>query len=158
MRMNDKSKAWKKLLCIVLIVVTALSCAGCQRNEKESVSSEEASVSGESTAAPPQKTVLGEGNVIFDLIVADSEGEETSFEIRTDKETVGEALQELELIDGDESEYGLFVKSVNGITADYDEDGVYWAFYVNGEYAQSGVDQTPITEGAQYALRIEKGA
>ena len=59
------------------------------------------------------------------------------------------------MIEGDESEYGLYVKTVNGITADYDADGVYWAFYINDEYAQTGVDSTPITEGDRYAFRIE---
>ena len=87
--------------------------------------------------------------------VKDKDGNETQFEIHTDKETVGEALQELNLIDGEEGEYGLFVKTVNGITADYDADGVYWAFYVNGEYAASGVDVTQITEGDSYALKVE---
>ena len=87
--------------------------------------------------------------------MTDKDGNETQFEIHTDKETVGEALQELNLIDGEEGEYGLFVKTVNGITADYDADGVYWAFYVNGEYAASGVDVTQITEGDSYALKVE---
>ena len=85
----------------------------------------------------------------------DQEGNETAFEIHTDKETVGEALLELGLIAGDESEYGLYVKTVNGITADYDKDGVYWAFYVNGEYAQTGVDSTSITEGDSYSFKVE---
>ena len=57
---------------------------------------------------------------------------------------------------GDEGEYGLYVKTVNGITADYDKDGAYWAFYVNGEYASSGVDSTPIAEGESYCFRVEK--
>ena len=59
------------------------------------------------------------------------------------------------MIAGDESEYGLYVKTVNGITADYDKDGVYWAFYVNGEYAQTGVDSTSITEGDSYSFKVE---
>ena len=87
--------------------------------------------------------------------MTDKDGNETQFTIHTDKETVGEALLELNLIAGDESEYGLYVKTVNGITADYDSDGVYWAFYVNGEYATAGVDSTPITEGDSYALKVE---
>ena len=69
---------------------------------------------------------------------------------------MGEALLELELIEGDESEYGLYVKTVNGITADYDEDGTYWAFYIGGEYAQTGVDSTPVTEGEEYSFKVEK--
>ena len=100
--------------------------------------------------------MLGTGGVQFPFTVTDQEGEETEFEIHTDKETVGEALLEVGMIDGDEGEYGLYVKTVNGITADYDADGVYWAFYINGEYAQTGVDTTPVTEGEEYSFRIEK--
>jgi hypothetical protein len=85
----------------------------------------------------------------------DKEGSETQFEIHTEKETVGEALVELGLIAGEESEYGLYVKTVNGITADYDKDGVYWAFYINGEYAQTGVDSTKIAEGESYSFKVE---
>ena len=101
-------------------------------------------------------SVLGEGQTVFPFVVADKEGNETAFEIHTDKEIVGEALLELGLIEGEASQYGLFVKSVNGIFADYDSDGVYWAFYVNGEYAMSGVDATPITEGETYMFKVEK--
>ena len=99
--------------------------------------------------------VLGEGAKTFAFTVTDKDGGETAFEIHTDKETVGEALLEVGLIEGEDSEYGLYVKSVNGITADYDKDGVYWAFYVNGEYAQSGVDTTAITEGDTYSFKVE---
>ena len=45
-----------------------------------------------------------------------------TFTIHTDKDTVGEALFEHNLIDGDDGAYGLYVKVVNGITADYDVD------------------------------------
>ena len=81
---------------------------------------------------------------------------ETDFEIHTDQKTVGDALLEQNLIEGDESDYGLYVKTVNGITADYDTDGSYWAFYVNGEYAQTGVDSTPVEEGSTYSFKVEK--
>ena len=67
------------------------------------------------------------------VIVVDADGNETNFVVSTDKETVGDALLELNLIEGEEGDYGLYVKTVNGITADYDTDGTYWAFYVNGE-------------------------
>ena len=61
------------------------------------------------------------------------------------------------LIEGEEGPYGLYVKVVNGIRADYDKDKVYWAFYINGDYAMSGVDVTEICAGDEYALRVEKG-
>ena len=52
--------------------------------------------------------------------------------------------------------YGLYIKSVNGIVADYDVDATYWAFYINGEYAMTGVEMTPIAEGDSYLLKVEK--
>lgn len=56
------------------------------------------------------------------------------------------------LIAGDESDYGLYVTSVNGITADWATENAYWAFYINGEYAQTGVDSTEIVAGTTYEL------
>ena len=69
---------------------------------------------------------------------------------------MGEALLDQELIAGEDSDYGLYVKTVNGITADYDTDGSYWAFYVNGEYVSSGVDSTPVADGDTYSFKVEK--
>ena len=70
---------------------------------------------------------------------------------------MGEALQELEILAGEEGPYGLYVKPVNGETLDYDTDGMYWAFYMDGAYAMTGVDQTKIEPGVTYALVAEKG-
>ena len=100
--------------------------------------------------------VLGEGKTQFNFTVVDKDGKETAFEIHTDKATVGEALLELGLIEGEEGAYGLYVKKVNGITADYDVDQTYWAFYVNGEYGMTGVDVTNIEAGATYSFKVEK--
>ena len=154
MQMNQGKKVSSFILCMVLIVAMALSTVGCNGSKDGGAASGDA---GAQAGAEVQREggELGEGSKEFALTVTDKDGNETQFEIHTDKETVGEALQELNLIDGEEGEYGLFVKTVNGITADYDADGVYWAFYVNGEYATSGVDVTQITEGDSYALKVE---
>ena len=78
------------------------------------------------------------------------------FTIHTDKDTVGAALSEHGLIAGEEGPYGLYVKAVNGITADYDVDQSYWGFYINGELALTGVDKTNIEEGVNYQLAYTK--
>ena len=154
MQMNQGKKVSSFILCMVLIVAMALSTVGCNGSKDSGAASGDA---GAQAGAEVQREggELGEGSKEFALTVTDKDGNETQFEIHTDKETVGEALQELNLIDGEEGEYGLFVKTVNGITADYDADGVYWAFYVNGEYATSGVDSTPVTADADYAFKVE---
>ena len=88
--------------------------------------------------------------------MVDKDGKETKFEIHTDKTVVGEALLELGLIEGDMGDYGLYVKKVNGITAVYEEDGTYWAFYVGNSYGMTGVDMTDIEPGATYAFKVSK--
>jgi hypothetical protein len=84
------------------------------------------------------------------------DGDTTRFEIRTDSETVGEALLAAGLIEGDEGPYGLYVKTVNGETHVYEEDKMYWAFYVDGSYAAKGVSETAVEAGKTYAFKAEK--
>ncbi|MBQ4069474.1 MAG: DUF4430 domain-containing protein [Lachnospiraceae bacterium] len=147
---NKKISSW--LICMMLVVTMAFMVVGCGKNDTENTTTTES----QSASEESKVTVLGEGNTKFAFTVVDKDGNETEFEINTDKETVGDALLEVELIEGEESEYGLYVKKVNGITADYDKDQTYWAFYVNGEYASSGVDTTTIENGAEYMFKVEK--
>ena len=97
-------------------------------------------------------TVLGEGETTIYVTVKDMDGTVTKFQVNTDATTVGEALLAVELIAGDESDYGLYVTSVNGITADWDTEKAYWAFYIGEEYAQTGVDATEIVAGTEYSF------
>ena len=100
-------------------------------------------------------TELGEGaKTLVVEVFAEEKG--VTFTINTDEDTVGAALLELGLISGEAGQYGLYVKKVNGIVADFDQDQSYWAFYINGEYAMTGVDGTEIEEGAVYRLVYTK--
>lgn len=147
----------KKLLSLILstmlIVAMAFSMTACGDNNQEKPNTENQAGGTENQT---EKTVLGEGATVFGFVVVDKEGNETNFEIHTDKTTVGEALLELKLIEGEDSSYGLYVKKVNGITADYDVDQTYWAFYINGEMAMTGVDATDVEAGATYSFKVEK--
>ncbi len=98
---------------------------------------------------------IGEGEKTFDFSIV-YEGAETRYAISTDREFVGEALMDNGLIGGEIGEFGIYVKTVGDVTLDYNTDGMYWAFYVNGTYAMSGVDTTPITEGESYSFKAEK--
>ena len=126
------------------------------KTTKTTKSSENAKEEVTTMTASAEVSGLGEGETQFIFTVTDAEGVETAFEIHTDKEIVGEALSECGLIEGEDGAYGLYVKKVNGILADYDVDGTYWAFYINGEYASTGVDATTITAGDTYSFKVEK--
>ncbi len=154
MQKTRLKKSLSLFLCIVLIAAMALSTSGC-RDTGSDIHSDNPLVTG--GVSQTESNILGEGNTEFLFTVTDVDGNETSYEIHTNKTTVGDALLELGLIDGDTGEYGLYVKTVNGITADYDIDKTYWSFYINGEYAMTGVDTTDITQGATYTLKVEKG-
>ena len=98
-----------------------------------------------------EDTELGEGATTITVEVT-AEDKTVTFTVHTDAEFLGDALQENGLLEGEESEYGLFVKAVNGIVADYDADGYYWAPSKAGEYLMTGVDDTLIADGEQYEL------
>ena len=138
----------KKVCCFAVCLFMLVVCVtGCTAKEPNGLW-----VNATYTA----DTVLGEG---AKTVVVKVEAEDTAvtFTVKTDAEMLGDALLTHELIAGEESEYGLYIKTVNGITADYDPDGAYWAFYQNGEYAMTGIDSTPVTEGETYALVYTKG-
>ncbi len=173
MQRKTRNMLLSRILCMMLIVAMALFTVGCKKDEKENPNSQDANVTataealqddaseGKADAEPAEDaasdvTELGEGALNFGFSVVDKDGNEKKYLIRTDKETVGDALLEQALIEGEEGDYGLYVKKVSGITADYDVDKTYWAFYINGEYAMSGVDKTSITAGDSYMFKVEK--
>lgn len=136
MKMNSMKKMLCLIGCVVLIAAMALTFTGC---------------GGSSSAT----TTEAGSQVSFTVVVTDPEGTETTFDVSTDKETVGEALLEEGLIAGEDSEFGLYVTTVNGVTLDWDKDQMYWAFYIDGEYAQTGVDSTNVAEGTVYSFKAE---
>ncbi len=117
---------------------------------------ETTTAAAEETTVQAEATEIGEGAKQFTFTVVDANGSETVFLVNTDEETVGAALLKLDIIAGEEGAYGLYVKTVNGTTLDYDTDGMYWAFYENGAYASAGVDSTSLTDGASYSFKAEK--
>ena len=135
MKMMQLKKMLSFSLCLVLIAAMALISIGCKSSKDDE-------------DAEPKS---------FTFIVVDEGGGETSFSITSEKKTVGAALMDEGLIEGDDSTHGLYVKKVNGIFAEYESTGTYWAFYVNGEYALNGVDKTEIEDGATYTFKVEKG-
>lgn len=136
----------KKIIALLLALVMALSLVACGGTDKPDTNpSTDPSV--ESTPAASDSAQAS-----FTVVVTDLDGTETTFEYTSEAATVGEALLAEGLIAGDQSDWGLMVTTVNGITADWATENAYWAFYIDGEYAQTGVDATELTDGATYSF------
>ncbi len=139
-------KTVSSIICTVLSIVLVVCLASCGNTVDAEGLWENATYR--------KDTELGKGATTVQVQVKAGE-ESITFTIKTDKKTLGDALLEHELITGDESQYGLYIKSVNGIRADYDLDKSYWGFYKNGEYMLTGVDGTEIADGEHYELVCE---
>ncbi len=94
------------------------------------------------------------GNKNITIEVVNKEQETTTYEVNTNAEYLRQAMEEADglTFSGTESEFGLTVITVNGETADYNTDGAYWAFYVNGEYCNYGIDTQPIADGDAFSI------
>lgn len=136
---------------IVLIAAMALFTVGCNDNTANT----DISSASNDIVLKTEATVLGSGATQISVTVTDKSGNVTAFTVCTEKTTVGDALSEVGLISGSEGPYGLTVETINGKTVTWDADGKYWAFYIDGEYAMTGVDSTEITDGAEYAFKVE---
>ena len=95
-----------------------------------------------------------QGAKTLTIEVVDKEAVVTSYEVHTDAEFLRQVMEETEglTFEGTEFEYGLMINTVNGVTADYNADGSYWAFFVNGEYCNYGVDSQPVNDGETYTI------
>jgi FlaG/FlaF family flagellin (archaellin) len=100
-----------------------------------------------------------EGSKAITIEVIDNEEQTTTYDVKTDAEYLRQAMEESDMeFSGTESEeYGMMVDTINGLTADYDTDGAYWAFYVDGEYCSYGIDSQPVEDGQDYQIIYTTG-
>ncbi len=140
--MKNKITTKLSLILIIIMMISLASCDYFIRKDLPEIWQD---------ATYVMDTELGEGSKTFIFKVVVEENTVT-FTIHTDEDTVGDALISLGLIAGEDSQFGLYVKQVNGMSADYDVDQTYWAFYVNGEYGMTGVDSTTIVESDIYSF------
>lgn len=92
------------------------------------------------------------GTKTFTVEVVHADGSSKRFTYHTDEEYLGTVLQAEGLVEGEMGNFGLYIKAVDGETADFETDGAYWALYQGEDYAAQGVDATPIQDGDVFSL------
>ncbi len=122
------------ILCVVLIAAAALLTFGCDGKKDDGNGTEKH----------------------FTFIVKDKNGKEASFSLTSTRKYLGDALLDEGLIEGEEGQYGLYVKKVNGTVADADADGAWWKLIVDGKDAMVGVSSVELREGGVYRYEYTK--
>lgn len=98
---------------------------------------------------------IGEGvhNVLIEVKIG---GRSVTLTVNSDKDNLADILTENKLVEGDNSEYGLYIKKVNGVSADYDTDNAYWGLSKDGEPTAVGASSVTIKDGEHYELVYTK--
>ena len=131
-----------KITALLLLLALALCLVSCGK------------VDPWESATYTEDTEFGTGakTILVEVKVGDNS---VTFTVKTDKENLADALLEHNLIAGEDSAYGLYIKTVNGILADFDKNQRYWGCYKDGE-ATLGASATEIKDGEHYELVYSK--
>lgn len=153
-----KTNLTKSLLAAFLCALFIFSLGACgSKAPADNQSSAPASTAASvwDNALYSKDTTLGEGSktITVDVIIDDNK---LTFTLKTDGATLGDALVDTKLVEGDQGDYGLFITHVNGIRADYNLDGAYWSINQNGQALMSGADSTNISGGESFELVYTK--
>lgn len=146
-------------LCLVFALITAmaLTMVSCDKNTDTTEATK-----GTLPTEAEKGTLPTEGEVpqalgTFTLTVTFADGSEQVKDYSFYEEgDLGKFLVENGIAEGEDGRYGLYIKSVLGEAHDYEVDQTYWAFYIDGEMAMTGVSDTALTDGANYALKATK--
>ena len=155
----------RSTLALILALLLSLCLFACKNEPAETPDTDGSNAATDGGAIAPEglwanatyleDTAFGEGAKTVTVKVI-AEDKSVTFTVKTDAKTLGEALIEHGLIAGDMGDYGLYIKYVNGIRADYDLDKRYWNFTKHGEYMMTGADMTEIADGEAYEFTYAK--
>ena len=143
-------------LLVSLIAVFSLCFIGCTQTDTQT-----SITSGNVTDGNVSDGNVSDGDaeavITLTVDVQDADGNIETFTVETDADNLADALLGAALVEGEDGAYGLYIKTVNGIRADYELDGAYWALYCNGEMLMSGANDTAIADGEHYELVYTAG-
>lgn len=142
------------LLALLLVCGIFAGCAGQNTSSPASGVNSSAVDSKVDSAAGSTADSAAVKNITVTVVHKD--GSSKDFSIAASGETLREALEQEKLVEGEESEYGLFVKTVDGETVD-DGNQEWWCLTKGGEQVNTGVDGVKIADGDKYELTLTVG-
>jgi len=96
------------------------------------------------------------GTKTITVTVVHKDESQKEFKITTTSENLRGALDQENLVQGSESDYGLFIETVDGETAD-SANQEWWAVTKDGVMTETGVEGVMIADGEHYELTLTVG-
>lgn len=151
--MKNQKRILLCLLILSIVLTVFVSCNKAPETDLTSTVSESLGVWEKATYTTDKEFGNGKKTITVEVKAGDRS---VTFTVKTDKENLADALLEHKLVDGDDGQYGIYIKYVNGIQADYDVDQSYWSLTKNGEMHNYGASTTIITDGERYEFTYTK--
>ena len=143
MKTTNRSLSFVALLLCVLLIAAAV-CTSCAPTLTDL---------GATIVAEKE---VGEGEKTITFTAVNGANEATVFTVHTDAEYLRGALEPHGIIAGTETDYGMWVSTVNGVTAN-DEKQEWWKLYEGNEMSNYGVDTQAIKDGGSYTFALTVG-
>jgi len=88
------------------------------------------------------------------ITVVNAAEEEITYTVTTNAEFLRQAMDEADGLsyDGSDGNPSFILDTINDETASYENDNAYWAFFVNEEYCNYGIDEQPIADGDSFRI------
>lgn len=105
------------------------------------------------------KPEVGAGIKTVEIVVVSEDLSELHYTVMTDAGYLQQAMDQAAGLSysGTESVHGIMIDTINGERASFDEDGAFWAFYVNGDYCNYGISQQPLSDGDIFKIEYTRG-
>ncbi|MBE6647875.1 MAG: DUF4430 domain-containing protein [Ruminococcaceae bacterium] len=150
------------LLALFFALICIFCAVGCETtgsvNDNETTTVEETNESNSTVKAEGlwkdatylSDVTIGEGSKTVSFTI-EAKGQKITVTLKTDKDTLGQAMYEHELIN-DPS----FFDTLNGMLASWDNDKAYWGFYQGETMMPYGVNDQKISGGESFRFVYTK--
>ena len=97
-----------------------------------------------------------EGGKSITVDITHGDGTTKTFQISTDAEFLRGALEQENLVAGLDSEYGMYILTMDGETVD-ESNQEWWGYTKSGEQVNYGIDTCPIADGDHFEFTFNVG-
>ena len=102
------------------------------------------------------RPATSEGAKALTITVVHGDASEKVFDVHTDAEYLEQALLENEIVEDNQTEWGLYILTADGETVNEDNQE-WWCLTRGGEMLMTGASETPVADGEAYEITFTVG-